>query len=801
MHCFLNWLTVLLLLLSVCLCRCDTQSGGGPILSVVPNVTALTRFNLSGSQAGDLIICLSADATATVGFAVSALGQIFVWPLKARPSMINPLYSKWKSDLIYDANACQANPEGTVLYILDRRGQKLWSYTLSTPSADPTVVVFFPKEISPSLTSLAIDFNDQVAYVGTKGTYSLYSVNLTNCSIEENNEVSAPITALALSADNRILYFATPALPGDVPATINSLPVNAGDIPDSYNSTIIYSSLSIIYPTSMISNTSHVILTDGGPTQGYDNCYDIFPQYIYAVTLSGQLSTLLTTTAVNLPSGLLISWNKTELFFTTSTCERVPTVNILYALSLDLLAYVSPTPITSFGCIIPYADGVALSADGTRAFVHTASLLGSSVYVIPLPINSSSDPNPSPYWINLSSLGTEFSYIAASSSASPQLVYLLDNYNAQLRSLAIISPAPINTSLVYDLGRANQYLVGGMTSHASTHLLYLTLNTGFDGGAHDRIVVVDPTSPSPSLRTLYTASFSAYFLGVAVSSIWIYISTATDAHTTKIAQVWAVPVRSANNTTPILLYTTVNTNFSSLRIGDLVHPSGLVLNAAESILYIADTGNENVPVAESIQAVYALSPLYPGLANLSVVSAYTHQMEFLSHSFALAPDQSTLYFARRGRPGRSGLYFTINANSSIPKTSPSLSASSSTGGVSSTPTSASPILTAPTSSSSSSSITSAPSSASSVPPAAVTSGTGQSSSLPTPADPSTNDGTSTGQEVGVVVGVLVVLMVLGGGAAVVITKYWKRGRQVEESSILREPMLTSGYHAAIAQNE
>ena len=142
-------------------------------------------------------------------------------------------------------------------------------------------------------------------------------------------------------------------------------------------------------------------------------------------------------------------------------------------------------PVTREGPNIPNAGGVALSADGSRAFVHTISTSSAAVYVIPLPINASSNLNPSPYWTSTRSV--QYYYIAASVSNSPQLVYLVDNQNGQLVSLAITSPAPTSTSLIYSFGVANEDLVAGMYYQPSSGFLFFSLYDHFAGAAFDYI--------------------------------------------------------------------------------------------------------------------------------------------------------------------------------------------------------------------------------------------------------------------------------------------------------------------------
>ena len=357
--------------------------------------------------------------------------------------------------------------------------------------------------------------------------------------------------------------------------------------------------------------------------------------------------------------------------------------SLLVVSALNAALLIGAAPTTRFGPSIANAGGVALSADGRTAFVPTISTTSASVYVIPLPFNSSSNAAPSPYWTT--SANVQYYYVAASTSASPQLVYLLDNQNAQLVSLAITSPRANATVLVYSFGIANQYLIDSMFHQASTDFLFFSCYDHFGGAQYDFIAWLDPSAASPSLQTLYTTSISADIAGLAVSSTHLYFGTVTSYTATDVARIWAVPLNSprslapiANTTRPQLLYSTANSNLNMLEMGDLVYPAAFVLNAAESILYLTDIGNANVQAASSPHAVYALWPLYATTTplNLTGLFEYEGQTTEIMQCLALSPDQSTLYWAGIG--GRSGLYFTFNANSSItlpPISSPASSSS------------------------------------------------------------------------------------------------------------------------------
>ena len=354
-------------------------------------------------------------------------------------------------------------------------------------------------------------------------------------------------------------------------------------------------------------------------------------------------------------------------------------------------AFVIATPSTQLGVDILNANGVALSANGSTAFV-TTDLPNPLVYVVPLPITSSSNLNPSPYWTSPRS--SLFYYIAASVSTSPQVLYLLDNQNAQLVSLAILHSPPVNSTLIYDFGIANLDLIDGMYFQVSTHLLFFSCYCNFSGVTLDFIAWLDPTSSSPSLQTLYVTSFMASIAGLAVSSTHLYFGTFTyplSAVNYTVAEIWAVPLTGPystslipNTTQPQLLYTTLDSNLNTLDIGDLVYPAAFVLNANESILYMTDIGNQDAQQGSTPHGVFALYPLYSPIAplNFTTIFGYEGQNTEVQASFALSPDQSTLYFAAVGH--KNGLYIISKANSSIPLSAPPLSISSSSAGAAAT---------------------------------------------------------------------------------------------------------------------
>ena len=270
-----------------------------------------------------------------------------------------------------------------------------------------------------------------------------------------------------------------------------------------------------------------------------------------------------------------------------------------------------------------------------------------------------------------------FYYIAASASASPQLVYLMDNANAQLVSLVIDLTSPANsTTLVYDFGPANVYLMDGMYYQANTNTMFLSCIDHFGGVMYDYVGMLDLSAAHPRLTVFYTSNLIGDLSAIAVSSTHLYYGCVTAQHGL-IARIWSVPLpvpgtttAIPNSTQPLLLYTTEDADLSTTTFGDLIDPAAFVLNANESILYITDIGNTDTQEAATPHAVYALWPLYSTTFPLNLTGLYEYEGEQteVQQSFALSPDQSTLYWAATG--SRNGFYVTSNANSSLPFTAP-----------------------------------------------------------------------------------------------------------------------------------
>ena len=351
---------VSLLLAALCLFLSVVSVASAPVAPHLPAaVFNVTTFNLTHKD--DIIVCLTSDAASTTGFAVSALREVFIWPLNTRPHLLQSVLPPVPENGDHDIVACQANAAATLLYIIDARADALLKYNVSTPSIPPVILTSF-KLSDHGLTDLAIDHVANMAYISTRySLFSLFSVNLTDGSIYQNNEVPCDISALALSHDRQTLYYSGTEEMWQVVGSINSLPVNAGDIPDSYNSTLIYASSTdyIEYVTALtVLNSTHLLFSDGGPMEARQECeVPFYDQRIRTVSLSGGISTAYTTQR-NLPSGLVFSSKRTEVLFTTDWCvgamgDEADFYSGLLALPLSDLNTPAPAPISSASTVRP----------------------------------------------------------------------------------------------------------------------------------------------------------------------------------------------------------------------------------------------------------------------------------------------------------------------------------------------------------------------------------------------------------------------------------------------------------------
>ena len=365
---------------------------------------------------------------------------------------------------------------------------------------------------------------------------------------------------------------------------------------------------------------------------------------------------------------------------------------LLLAVSLLLCSLlVSSATFVQEGPVVPNAAGVALSGDGTTAFVVSADVSG-AVYAIPLPLDASSSSPPTPYFV--SSKAVQYTSIAATTYASPQVVYLLDSLNAQVVSLAITSPPANSTTLVYDLGVANRGLVSAMSYLPPLNIVVLSCLSGFNGSTNDFVAAFNPFAIPSSFRTLYTTPFSGQLAASTISLSRLYYSTRTTAKGA--AAVYVVPFFGmlipyisplANST---LLYSASTQTGSAL-----TYPGALLLNNDLTILYITDLGQQTVGQSMATTSVLALYPLPNAIVpttplSLATVAQYTGGATEVRPSAALDSSQSTLYFAAQGTSG--GLYVVNNANASFvaalsPSTAPPMAATSAATSAPQSPTS------------------------------------------------------------------------------------------------------------------
>ena len=398
--------SLLPLLLSLCLSlppllsASSSSSGPGyPTITLPPGTVAqVSQFLFSDLNDG--MGCLSSSADFSLGFAASDGGDIYVWPLQSKPLTISPLYVAGTGSAGASFAACQANPSGTLLYLLDTRGILLYSYAVATPSLAPVVVATFPGELIGSLTSLAVDFASSIAYVGTRETQNIYSVNVSLSGQSISSYYATPaqsdVSALFLSPDASTLYYGAPAPAQGEPGSINALSVAAGAIANADTPTVLVESLALIFPDSLYLNASQtasanatLYIKDGGPFHGeaepnedpdaYQSVF-VLPIRGGPPNASASLPALLRTNELNLPGGIMGSGDGRFLLFTSTSSLN----------SLSLFPQVVPVPSSS---TFPPSSS-RFSSSPTSAFLHSSSITSTVPAGLPTAPLPTTTPSP-----------------------------------------------------------------------------------------------------------------------------------------------------------------------------------------------------------------------------------------------------------------------------------------------------------------------------------------------------------------------------------------------------------------------
>lgn len=341
--------------------------------------------------------------------------------------------------------------------------------------------------------------------------------------------------------------------------------------------------------------------------------------------------------------------------------------SVLLLVQLFLLFVLGASaPLTRSGAAIRFAGGLALSTDKSTAFVSTLEVAGASnVYIVALPITANTVA--SLYYTAPSGGAGQWRYLAASASASPQLLWLgdvLQNRVVQLVYSPGISPAAPTTVIANMAG-----IINGMYYQASTNLLFLSMNAPDRSTTTDFIGVVNPAAASPVLTTLYTTSFYKRTAGLAVSSTTLYYSTFTSflrPNASTGAAIYSVPLSNLSSASS-LLYTTnnaANPAAATTTSNTLAFPTAFEFSPDGSILYITDQGDAVISQNSAVHSVFALSALYNPSSPLNLITIYSAIGTSRQASTGIAvSDQTTVYFTFEGDVG--GLAIISKANSSL----------------------------------------------------------------------------------------------------------------------------------------
>ena len=395
----------------------QSSSGGssGQNITYLPvgTVSMLTTFGFSDT--GDSVSCLTADSTTTLFFAASSGGDIYNWSLGTSLSSIAPAFVAGTGSTGSYFTACQANAAGTQLYLLDTRGKTLVRYTVATPTVAPVTIATFSQEAVGAVTSLAIDFTANFAYVGTVSSDYLYSVDLTitgqfidQLSLAANN-LPSDVTSLALSADRRTLYFGSPAPVQGSPGTVKSVAVVGGTVTDSSVVTNVASSNSFLYPDSLLVVGSTVYVKDGGALKAHAGPSSSYLEAVYAFTVgtrvTSNLTTIFSTLSQNLPSGLVLSADGSRVYMVTA----VPSSGVSNFESVLVVPVAVAPPSTS---------GAASSAGSASTGAARGSSSSAAVSTSSAPAASSTSTGAAGSVSSLASSAAAASSRSAASAAS-----------------------------------------------------------------------------------------------------------------------------------------------------------------------------------------------------------------------------------------------------------------------------------------------------------------------------------------------------------------------------------------------
>lgn len=276
------------------------------------------------SDKADAMACLTSSPNSNIAFAASDGADIYYFPLSSPPVNISVDFDDGPGTNGVYWTACQSNPTGTIVYLLDTRGIAFYYYVVATPSTKPVLIATFPQEAIGALTSFAVDWNSGFAYIGTRHSDNIYTVNvsLTDQSLSSwyAYGVNSDITSLALSPDGLTLYYGTPPLASGFLGAVYTLSVDAGVIPYPGTPNFVVASVEIIWPDSILLVGDCVYIKDGGALNGKAEPNEDPAAYQSLFLYCNNTLTLLyTDNNFNLPAGLILSYDQQSLLFTSTT--------------------------------------------------------------------------------------------------------------------------------------------------------------------------------------------------------------------------------------------------------------------------------------------------------------------------------------------------------------------------------------------------------------------------------------------------------------------------------------------------